>query len=278
MLPLLRRRRPTDGLSTTLDVTVDVARHLMLLDHALANQNELTPPGMSPLPLVPFAVSMEYMAEVAATLRPGWFVRRLEKLRSYRWLAWSAGTLPCACAQCPRRRRPPAPPSRWVFTLAGDEPVLAVEGVVQMEATPPVHTQPVYTPQPQVHVDERARPSLCRILCAISSTGPVSRAIRAAHAVADDGILKSSWPSIRSSGTRPAACPPAAAGLLNCLGQSTAHILYEHRPQTLCALPLPDRILRAIFAPVGRRLAGRSAAMPGSRRRLSPPRWVRQTA
>ncbi|MEZ4555709.1 MAG: hypothetical protein R2854_04525 [Caldilineaceae bacterium] len=93
-LPLLGATPATDGMSTTLDVTVDVARHVMLLDHALANQNELTPPGMSPLPLVPFAVSMEYMAEVAATLRPGWFVRRLEKLRSYRWLALGAGTLP----------------------------------------------------------------------------------------------------------------------------------------------------------------------------------------
>ncbi|MEZ4609431.1 MAG: hypothetical protein R2838_04085 [Caldilineaceae bacterium] len=138
----------------------------MLLDHALANQNELTPPGMSPLPLVPFAVSMEYMAEVAATLRPGWFVRRLEKLRSYRWLALDAGTLPLRLRAVHGANAAQRHHSGAGVRLLATNPCWPWRASMQMEHAADAHTPPVYTPQPRCTVARRS--SLCRILRTLS--------------------------------------------------------------------------------------------------------------
>ncbi|MEZ4714968.1 MAG: hypothetical protein R2851_02585 [Caldilineaceae bacterium] len=276
-LPLLGATPATDGMSTTLDVTVDVARHVMLLDHALANQNELTPPGMSPLPLVPFAVSMEYMAEVAATLRPGWFVRRLEKLRSYRWLALDAGTLPPGAfrravhgADARRRHH------RGAGVHACGRRTRAGRGGRRADGGHAAgDTQPVYTLQAQCR-GAMPVPPFAEFYARYLFHGTSRFRFHPLRTSWPTTASKSlEWPSIRSSGTRPTR--PCA---VTCYRWSFWTVWASRRPtfstnaQALCALPLQIESFEQFSPQLARAQQIRARSHAGFKEAIChPPRW-----
>ncbi|MBW4546920.1 MAG: polyketide synthase dehydratase domain-containing protein [Symplocastrum torsivum CPER-KK1] len=72
----------------------DMEHDLFLHDHTLGGTHALRDSTLSPLPVIPFTVSMEILAEAAACLFNGekW-VTGIYNVRSYRWLALEQGSL-----------------------------------------------------------------------------------------------------------------------------------------------------------------------------------------
>lgn len=66
---------------------LSLARAPFLADHTLGRQISLTDPILRGLPLVPFTVSMEMLAEAAAVLMSGRYLVEMRDIRAYRWLA-----------------------------------------------------------------------------------------------------------------------------------------------------------------------------------------------
>jgi phosphopantetheine--protein transferase-like protein len=66
---------------------IDLDKHLFLRDHTLGRQISLTDPTLSGLPVMPLTMSMEMLAEAAATLAPGKCLVGMQNIRTYRWIA-----------------------------------------------------------------------------------------------------------------------------------------------------------------------------------------------
>ena len=83
--------RDTNGLVAECDL--DLRRHPFLRQHCLcANAVSDLDPDLTALPIMPLAVSMELLAEVAVALAGGGFVPiRFEQLRAYNWIALDEG-------------------------------------------------------------------------------------------------------------------------------------------------------------------------------------------
>jgi acyl transferase domain-containing protein/4'-phosphopantetheinyl transferase EntD/acyl carrier protein len=71
--------------------TFDLERDPYLRDHVLGPVVSESDPGLTALPVVPFALSVELMAEVASLVRPGEMVVGLRDVRCARWIALGSG-------------------------------------------------------------------------------------------------------------------------------------------------------------------------------------------
>src|SRR5208283_1295087 len=80
----------TNALAAECDL--DLRRHAFLRQHCLcANAVSDLDPDLTALPVVPLAVSMEMLAEVAVASVGGLAPIRLEQLRAYNWIALDDG-------------------------------------------------------------------------------------------------------------------------------------------------------------------------------------------
>jgi acyl transferase domain-containing protein/phosphopantetheinyl transferase (holo-ACP synthase) len=66
----------------------DPAEDRYLLDHTLGRTVSRTDPGLFALALMPLAMSLELLAEGAASLVPGRLVTGMRDVRAYHWLSW----------------------------------------------------------------------------------------------------------------------------------------------------------------------------------------------
>jgi phosphopantetheine--protein transferase-like protein len=66
---------------------IDLDEDLFLRDHTLGGRVSLTDERLMALPVVPLTISMEMLAEAAATLRPGEPVVGMNNIRAHRWIA-----------------------------------------------------------------------------------------------------------------------------------------------------------------------------------------------
>lgn len=73
---------------------LDLEEDLFLRDHALGERVSRMDEALSGLPIVPLAVSLEMMAEVASMLAPHLFVIGLRSVIAHRWIALDAAPLP----------------------------------------------------------------------------------------------------------------------------------------------------------------------------------------
>jgi acyl transferase domain-containing protein/phosphopantetheinyl transferase len=90
--PFLDRIVSHDANELIAECDLDVRRHEFLRQHCLyANEVSDLDPNLTGLPVVPLAVSMEMLAEVAAASVGGLVPMRLERLRAYNWIALDDG-------------------------------------------------------------------------------------------------------------------------------------------------------------------------------------------
>lgn len=71
--------------------TLDVAEDLFMRDHTLGREVSHRDPALLGLPVVPLTVTMEIMAEAAATLAPGMVLTGMRNLRAFRWIILEQG-------------------------------------------------------------------------------------------------------------------------------------------------------------------------------------------
>lgn len=62
-------------------------RDRFLADHTLGREVAVTDPDLHGLPVVPFTISIEILAEAGSTLLPERVLVRMEEVRTYRWIA-----------------------------------------------------------------------------------------------------------------------------------------------------------------------------------------------
>ncbi len=90
--PFLDRILSHDGNGLLAECDLDVRRHAFLRQHCLyASEVSDLDPELSGLPVVPLAVSMEMLAEVAVAAVGGLVPIRLEQLRAHNWIALDDG-------------------------------------------------------------------------------------------------------------------------------------------------------------------------------------------
>jgi acyl transferase domain-containing protein len=94
---------PGEKVEAVRELTVD--DDLFLRHHTFGRQVSVTDPELIGLPVVPFTVVMELMAEAAALLAPGQRLVGMRDIRGYRWLALDEGRLRLAVVA---QRRPSA--------------------------------------------------------------------------------------------------------------------------------------------------------------------------
>jgi phosphopantetheinyl transferase/acyl carrier protein len=76
---------PGEALEALCDLDLD--EDLFLRDHTLGRQVSVADPELKGLPVMPFTMSMEIMAEAAAVLVPGQQLVEMRDVRAYRWIA-----------------------------------------------------------------------------------------------------------------------------------------------------------------------------------------------
>ncbi len=138
----------------------DLKRDPFLYDHSLGRKVSNHHPELSPLPVVPFTVSMEILSEAASRLLEGRkFVIGITNVRSYRWLALDQGNLEIGVlAQLqPERDEGVSDVHVQILQLgipSSDQHQLAFEGDVRLadkfpESPPPlpIHLEPLVSSQ-----------------------------------------------------------------------------------------------------------------------------------
>ena len=91
-LPLMRTIVERTATLLVCDCSMTIQRDLFLRDHTLGRAPSAADPDLLPLPVVPFTVSMEIVAEAACCLFENRSrIVRLYSLRGYRWLALDKG-------------------------------------------------------------------------------------------------------------------------------------------------------------------------------------------
>ncbi len=92
--PFLDRILSHDANALVAECDLDLSRHPFLRQHCLcANEVSDLDPNLTALPIVPLAVSMELLAEVAvASVGGGLVPIRFEQLRAYNWIALDEGS------------------------------------------------------------------------------------------------------------------------------------------------------------------------------------------
>ncbi|MGH2544527.1 MAG: phosphopantetheine-binding protein, partial [Ardenticatenaceae bacterium] len=76
----------TPGESLVARCTLDPIRFPFLRDHTLGRSVSVTDRTLTGLPVMPLTMSMELMAEAAATLMPGLHLVGMHEVRTYRWI------------------------------------------------------------------------------------------------------------------------------------------------------------------------------------------------
>jgi len=112
-----------------------------LIDHTLGGQLSSYQPELHPLPVIPFTMSMEMVAEAAVLLvGDGYTVAQLSDLRGYRWLCLDQDNLTLGILA--RRRPSPATAPQvqvQIFQLGADSQLprqLVFEGLVDLASEP----------------------------------------------------------------------------------------------------------------------------------------------
>lgn len=125
-----------------------LAQDPFLIDHTLGSQLSSHNPDLMPLPVIPFTVSMEMVAEAAVNLvGEGYTLVQLSDLRGYRWLCLDQGDLTLGIL-ARRRPSPAAAPEVQVqiFQLMADQQLprqLVFEGQVQFASEPLAEPPPL---------------------------------------------------------------------------------------------------------------------------------------
>jgi phosphopantetheinyl transferase len=92
--PLLGQIIEKDGQHLWCERHFDMEHDIFIHDHTLGGPAHDRHPDLSPLPVIPFTISMEILAEAAACLFDGTQrVTGIYNVRSYRWLALEQGQL-----------------------------------------------------------------------------------------------------------------------------------------------------------------------------------------
>jgi acyl transferase domain-containing protein len=81
----------TRGVELVATRTFDVDADLFLRDHTLGRNVSTVDPRLSGLPIIPLTMTIELLAEAAASLHPGALVVGLRNVRAYRWIALDRG-------------------------------------------------------------------------------------------------------------------------------------------------------------------------------------------
>jgi acyl transferase domain-containing protein/phosphopantetheinyl transferase len=81
----------TPGVRAEAVCDLDINEHIFLADHTFGRDISVTDPSLKGIPVQPFTVSMELMAETAALLRPGSVVTSFAGLRGHRWIVPETG-------------------------------------------------------------------------------------------------------------------------------------------------------------------------------------------
>jgi phosphopantetheinyl transferase len=96
---VIRHRAGEEVVATrTLDMDADD----FLRDHTLGPRISEWDPGLNPLPVLPFALSLEMMAEAASLLMPGAAVIGLRDVRALRWIVLESTTAAVEVLACRR--------------------------------------------------------------------------------------------------------------------------------------------------------------------------------
>ena len=157
--PFLDRIISHDGSGLAAECDLDVRRHAFLRQHCLyASTVSDLDPDLTGLQVVPLAVSLEMLAEVAVASVGGLVPIRLEQLRAYNWIALDDG---------PRTIRLEATPlsdtdghvrvSARIRDDAGMplvEAVVVLAGAAQAPAPADLEPAPLSDPQPSIGRDE----------------------------------------------------------------------------------------------------------------------------
>jgi malonyl CoA-acyl carrier protein transacylase len=86
-LPFMRRLISlVPGRSARIECDLDLDEDLFLRDHTLSGAISITDPSLVGLPVVPLTITMEMLAEAAATLCPGKIVAGMKDVQAVRWL------------------------------------------------------------------------------------------------------------------------------------------------------------------------------------------------
>ncbi|MFH1417781.1 MAG: beta-ketoacyl synthase N-terminal-like domain-containing protein [Planctomycetota bacterium] len=87
-LPLVDddRLRRSEGL-LVVEYELDITKQPFLRDHAFGRRLSVNDPELRGLVVMPLAITMEFMAEAAAALKPEWQVVAMREIRLHKWLA-----------------------------------------------------------------------------------------------------------------------------------------------------------------------------------------------
>lgn len=88
------------GQAIVLTRRIDLSEHLYLRDHTLGGAVSDIDTNLTALPLVPLAMSLEYMAEAAAELVPDLTLISIENISARRWIAVDGGPMELRIAAC----------------------------------------------------------------------------------------------------------------------------------------------------------------------------------
>ncbi len=81
------------GKAVVATCELDLQRHRFMRDHTLGGAVSAWDPDLTGLPVVPLAVSVEMLAEVASLIRPGLVATALREVRAHRWIVMESERL-----------------------------------------------------------------------------------------------------------------------------------------------------------------------------------------
>jgi malonyl CoA-acyl carrier protein transacylase/phosphopantetheinyl transferase len=128
------------GRGIVLTRRIDLSEHLYLRDHTLGGAVSAIDTELTALPLVPLAMSLEFMAEAAAELVPDLTVISIENVSARRWIAVDSGPVELRIAACRQAADPVSRIDVKVYDTGAtenqtDDPV--VEGVIVLAGNYP---------------------------------------------------------------------------------------------------------------------------------------------
>ena len=155
-LPFIRAVRSREASALSASCELDLSEDLFLRDHTFGGSVSIVDPDMLALPIVPFSVSLEMLAEAAAALVPGLHVVGFRDVRAHRFLATDDdGRLPLTLSA---RLQDGGGVRVEIRQDRASDPEPLVEGIVLLHATrlaPPASMPP----GPSTEEVLRGRPS-----------------------------------------------------------------------------------------------------------------------
>jgi phosphopantetheine--protein transferase-like protein len=160
--------------------TIDMENAPFLRDHCLGRDVSADDPDLTGLPIVPFTLMMEIMAEAASVLEPGLILTEMRRVRVHRWVAVDAGPVNL---EVHARRLDAGRSAVRVIEPTGTPPLVAEGEMVFERAYPPAPVtaagplpsmQPYKTPPDRLYEEAMFHGPAFRGVASVEGVTPVA--------------------------------------------------------------------------------------------------------